>query len=73
MRHSKLKKLIYNILKEASNNATSKPLGRPKGKFAYMKNKNKSWNAKQEYFNYFIGKSTGYQVVKPDILSSDKS
>lgn len=68
MKRSDLRKIIIDELKEASNNAVSKPLGRPKGKFSYMKNKEQSWNAKKAYFEYFTEKSTGYEVVKKDIL-----
>lgn len=68
MKRSDLRKLIIDELKEASNNATSKTLGRPKGKFSYMKNKEQSWNAKKAYFEYFTEKSTGYEVVEKDIL-----
>jgi hypothetical protein len=54
---------------ELNNNATSKPIGKPRGKAAYMKTDGiddspKSWEAKVEYWRKLIEKLLGYETLE---------
>lgn len=60
----KLKRLI-----ETSNNVTTKPIGKPRGKFPYMRTdgideRPKSWEAKLTYWRKMIEKTIGYEILE---------
>ena len=58
-----------SLIKETNNNATTKPLGTPRGKHSYLKTDGinespKSWNAKIRYWRKMIDKMIGYEVLE---------
>jgi hypothetical protein len=62
-------KIKESILKETSNNVTSKPIGTPRGKAPYMKTDGvsdfpKSWEAKIGYWREMIEKMIGYETLE---------
>lgn len=50
-------------INEISNNKTSKKNGYPRGHAPFMKNGEKSWQVKIEYWRKILMKIIGYEIV----------
>jgi len=62
-------KVSESIIKESNNIPTSKPIGKPRGKFPYLVTDGinptpTSWNSKLIYWRKMIDKMLGYEVLE---------